>query len=303
MDQARRTTLVTITGLAALATMKSSPAADPLILRPIPSSGEALPVIGVGTWQTFDAGTDAAARNQLSEVLSVFAKAGAKVIDSSPMYGTSETVTGDLIAQGGLGGKLFVATKVWMSGREEGIRQMDLSFKRLRVARMDLMQVHNLVDVAVHTKTLEDWKAKGRVRYLGITHYTSSAYSEVERRLKTGQYDFLQINYSLGERSAEERLLPLAMDKKAAVIINRPFAEGALFRRVRGQPVPDWAHDFGATTWAQYFLKWIISHPAVTCAIPGTGKPEHMLDNLAAGTGRLPDAAQRKRMLQHFESL
>ena len=303
MDQARRTTLVTITGLAALATMKSSPAADPLILRPIPSSGEALPVIGVGTWQTFDAGTDAAARNQLSEVLSVFAKAGAKAIDSSPMYGTSETVTGDLIAQGGLGGKLFVATKVWMSGREEGIRQMDLSFKRLRVARMDLMQVHNLVDVAVHTKTLEDWKAKGRVRYLGITHYTSSAYSEVERRLKTGQYDFLQINYSLGERSAEERLLPLAMDKKAAVIINRPFAEGALFRRVRGQPVPDWAHDFGATTWAQYFLKWIISHPAVTCAIPGTGKPEHMLDNLAAGTGRLPDAAQRKRMLQHFESL
>ena len=303
MDQARRTTLVTITGLAALATMKSSPAADPLILRPIPSSGEALPVIGVGTWQTFDAGTDAAARNQLSEVLSVFAKAGAKVIDSSPMYGTSETVTGDLIAQGGLGGKLFVATKVWMSGREEGIRQMDLSFKRLRVARMDLMQVHNLVDVAVHTKTLEDWKAKGRVRYLGITHYTSSAYSEVERWLKTGQYDFLQINYSLGERSAEERLLPLAMDKKAAVIINRPFAEGALFRRVRGKPVPDWAHDFGATTWAQYFLKWIISHPAVTCAIPGTGKPEHMLDNLAAGTGRLPDAAQRKRMLQHFESL
>src|SRR4051812_32919378 len=240
--------------------MNSSPAADALIARPIPSSGESLPVIGVGTWQTFDVGADAAARSQLSEVLSVFAKAGGKVVDSSPMYGTSETVTGDLVAQGGLSGKLFVATKVWTSGKDEGIRQMDLSFKRLRVPRMDLMQVHNLVDVAAHTKTLEDWKAKGKVRYIGITHYTSSAYGEVERWLKTGKYDFLQINYSLGERSAEERLLPLAMDKKAAVIINRPFAEGALFRRVRGKAVPEWAADFGVTTWAQFFLKWIVSH-------------------------------------------
>ena len=290
-------------GLAALASMNPAPAASPLIERAIPASGEALPVVGVGTWQTFDVAGDPAARTALKEVLGLFAKGGGRVIDSSPMYGSSETVTGDLIAESGLAGKLFVATKVWTSGRDEGIRQMDLSFKRLRASSMDLMQVHNLVDVAVHTKTLEDWKAKGRVRYLGITHYTSSAYGEVERWLKTGKYDFLQINYSLAERSAEDRLLPLAMDKKAAVIINRPFAEGAMFRRVRGKPVPEWAREFGAATWAQFFLKWIVSHPAVTCAIPGTGKPEHMLDNLGGGTGALPDAAMRKRMVLHFESL
>lgn len=290
-------------GLAALASMNPAPAASPLIERAIPASGEALPVVGVGTWQTFDVAGDPAARNALKEVLGLFAKGGGRVIDSSPMYGSSETVTGDLIAESGLAGKLFVATKVWTSGRDEGIRQMDLSFKRLRASSMDLMQVHNLVDVAVHTKTLEDWKAKGRVRYLGITHYTSSAYGEVERWLKTGKYDFLQINYSLAERSAEDRLLPLAMDQKTAVIINRPFAEGAMFRRVRGKPVPEWAREFGAATWAQFFLKWIVSHPAVTCAIPGTGKPEHLLDNLGGGTGALPDAAMRKRMVLHFESL
>ena len=290
-------------GLAALATMKTAPAAAPLIERAIPASGEALPVIGVGTWQTFDVGADAAARAALREVLTLFARAGGKAIDSSPMYGGSESVTGDLIAEAGLAGRLFVATKVWTSGRDAGIRQMEESFKRLRVSRMDLMQVHNLLDVAMHTKTLEEWKAKGRVRYLGITHYTSSAYADVERWLRTGKYDFLQINYSLAERSSDERLLPLALDRKIAVIANRPFAEGAMFRRVRGKPVPEWAREFGATTWAQFFLKWIVSHPAVTVAIPGTGKPEHMTDNLGAGTGTLPDAAMRKRMLQYFESL
>ena len=290
-------------GLAALATMKTAPAAAPLIERAIPASGEALPVIGVGTWQTFDVGADAAARAALREVLTLFARAGGKAIDSSPMYGGSESVTGDLIAEAGLAGRLFVATKVWTSGRDAGIRQMEESFKRLRVSRMDLMQVHNLLDVAMHTKTLEEWKAKGRVRYLGITHYTSSAYADVERWLRTGKYDFLQINYSLAEHSSDERLLPLALDRKIAVIANRPFAEGAMFRRVRGKPVPEWAREFGAATWAQFFLKWIVSHPAVTVAIPGTGKPEHMTDNLGAGTGTLPDAAMRKRMLQYFESL
>jgi diketogulonate reductase-like aldo/keto reductase len=303
VDHSRRTALHTLAGLAALASMKPASADAPLIERRIPAGGEILPAIGVGTWQTFDVGGDPAARGALKEVLGLFANAGGKVIDSSPMYGSSETVAGDLLAESGLAGKLFVATKVWTSGRDEGIRQMDLSFRRLRVSRMDLMQVHNLVDVAVHTKTLEDWKAKGRVRYLGITHYTSSAYGEVERWLKTGKYDFLQINYSLAERSSEERLLPLARDKKVAVIVNRPFAEGALFRRVRGKPLPEWAREFGAASWAQFFLKWIISHPDVTCAIPGTGKPEHMLDNLAAGTGALPDAATRERMARYLDSL
>ncbi len=305
MDPTRRTALRTIAALSALAAIKPATAAMPtsLIERRIPSSEERLPVIGVGTWQTFDVGGDKAARTALREVLGVFAKAGGRVIDSSPMYGTSESVTGDLMSESGLAGKLFVATKVWTSGRDEGIRQMELSFKRLRVSRMDLMQVHNLVDVAVHTKTLEDWKAKRRVRYIGITHYTSSAYAEVERWLKTGTYDFLQINYSLAERGSEERLLPLAAEKKVAVIVNRPFAEGTMFGRVRGKPVPGWAAEFGASTWAQFFLKWIVSHPAVTCAIPGTGKPEHMLDNLAAGRGALPDAAMRLRMARHFDSL
>ena len=225
------------------------------------------------------------------------------MIDSSPMYGTSESVVGDLVAELGLAGKLFVATKVWTSGRAAGIQQMETSFKRLRVQTMDLMQIHNLVDVATHTRTLADWKAKGRVRFVGITHYTSSAYAEVEKWLKAGQYDFLQINYSLAERDAAERLLPLARERKVAVIANRPFAEGAMFRRVRGKPVPEWAKEAGMATWAQYFLKWIVSHPAVTCTIPGTGKAEHLADNLAAGSSPLPGEALRTKMAEHFDSL
>jgi diketogulonate reductase-like aldo/keto reductase len=260
-------------------------------------------VIGLGTWQVFDVGGDPAARAPLRDVLRAFYAGGGRVIDSSPMYGASESVVGVLSAEAGLLGKLFVATKVWTSGREAGIQQMETSFKRLRVERMDLMQIHNLVDVGVHTKTLADWKAKGRVRFIGITHYSSSAYADVEKWLKTAAYDFLQINYSLAEREAAERLLPLARERKIAVIANRPFAEGAMFRKVRGKSVPDWAKEAGMATWAQYFLKWIVSHPAVTCVIPGTGKTEHLADNLAAGTGPLPGEALRKRMAEHFDSL
>ena len=305
MDPTRRAMLQALAGVPALALVNSTNAitAGGLIERAIPSTGERLPAIGVGTWQTFDVGPDAAARRALKEVLVAFAKAGGRVVDSSPMYGSSESVTGDLVAELGLAPSLFFATKVWTSGRDEGLRQMETSFRRLRVPRMDLMQVHNLVDTAVHTKTLQDWKARGRIRYLGITHYTSSAYAEVERWLRTGNYDFLQINYSLGERESAERLLPLAQEKKVAVIANRPFGEGALFSRVRGKALPGWASEIGAATWAQFFLKWIISHPAITCAIPGTGKPEHMLDNLAAGTGALPDAAMRAKMSAYFDAL
>jgi len=297
--------LQALAGVPAFALVNSTNAitAGGLIERAIPSTGERLPAIGVGTWQTFDVGPDAAARRALKEVLVAFAKAGGRVVDSSPMYGSSESVTGDLVAELGLAPNLFFATKVWTSGRDEGLRQMETSFSRLRVQRMDLMQVHNLVDTAVHTKTLQDWKARGRIRYLGITHYTSSAYAEVERWLRTGNYDFLQINYSLGERESAERLLPLAQEKKVAVIANRPFGEGALFSRVRGKALPEWAREIGAATWAQFFLKWIISHPAITCAIPGTGKPGHMLDNLAAGTGALPDAAMRAKMSAYFDAL
>jgi diketogulonate reductase-like aldo/keto reductase len=274
-----------------------------MLTRAIPATGETLPVIGLGTWQVFDVGTDTAARAPLRDVLRTFFAAGGRMVDSSPMYGTSESVVGDICTELAICEPLFVATKVWTSGRDAGIRQMETSFKRLRVERMDLMQVHNLLDVATHTKTLADWKAQGRVRFVGITHYNSSAYADVEKWLKTGQYDFLQINYSLAERESAGRLLPLAHERKVAVIANRPFAEGAMFRRVRGKPVPEWAKEAGMATWAQYFLKWIGSHPAVTCAIPGTGRADHLADNLAAGAGPLPDEALRTRMAQHFDSL
>jgi diketogulonate reductase-like aldo/keto reductase len=259
-----------------------------------------LPRIGLGTWQTFDVGADAAARAPLREVLKLL---DGNVVDSSPMYGSSETVAGDLIAELGLRERLFVATKVWTQGRDEGIRQMETSFKRLRVKQMDLMQVHNLVDVSVHSKTLREMKAAGKVRFIGITHYTASAYAAIERELKANPWDFLQINYSLGERDSEKRILPLAKERGVAVIINRPFQEGSLFSRVKNKPLPAWAAELGITSWAQYFLKWIVSHPAVTCAIPGTGRPDHMKDNLAAGTGPMPDEKARRRMAEHLDAL
>jgi len=296
MDPRRRALLA---ALAAAAAARPALAQKRMTTKPIPSTGQALPVIGLGTWQTFDVGSDAAARARLRETLALL---NGNLVDSSPMYGSSETVAGDLIAERGMRDKLFVATKVWTTGREEGIRQMETSLKRLRVERMDLMQVHNLADVATHTETLQEWKQKKRIRYIGITHYTSSAYAEVERWLKTKQYDFLQINYSLGERESENRLLPLAQELKVAVIANRPFAEGALFRRVKGKPLPPWAAALGIASWAQYFLKWIVSHPAVTCAIPGTGNPKHMRDNLGAGVGKLLSAEQRKQMTEHFDA-
>jgi diketogulonate reductase-like aldo/keto reductase len=295
MDPRRRALLA----LLAAGALKPSFAQDGIMTKRIPSTGEALPIVGVGTWQTFDVGNDPSARAPLREVLKLLNR---NLIDSSPMYGSSEAVAGDLIAELGMRDKLFVATKVWTNGRDAGIAQMETSFRRLRVERMDLMQVHNLADVTTHTKTLLDWKDKKRIRYVGITHHTSSAYAEVERAMKTRQYDFLQINYSLGEKESERRLLPLAQELKIAVIANRPFAEGALFRRVKGKPLPPWAAELGIESWAQYFLKWIVAHPAVTCAIPGTGNPKHMKDNLGGGHGPLPDESERRRMAEYFDA-
>lgn len=274
-----------------------------IMTRRIPSTGEELPAIGLGTWQVFDAGDDPAARAPLREVVAAFHKAGGKLIDSSPMYGSAESVAGDLAAELGLREKLFIATKVWTRGRAEGIAQMETSFRRLKVKQMDLMQVHNLLDVEVHTKTLRAWKEQKKVRYIGITHYTASAYDEVEKWLHREKYDFLQINYSLAERTSERKILEICRQKNIAVIANRPFAEGAMFRRVRGKPLPPWAAELGIASWAQYFLKWIVGHPAITCAIPGTGKPEHIADNVAAGFGALPDEKTRKRMAEYFDSL
>jgi aryl-alcohol dehydrogenase-like predicted oxidoreductase len=304
VDRSRRAILSLLGGLIAVPALSAAPSRDMrLMTRAIPATGESLPVIGLGTWQVFDAGDDAARRARLRETLAEFARAGARLVDSSPMYGSSEAVVGDLAAELGLKEKLFLATKVWTRGREEGVRQMQRSLERLRAQRIDLMQIHNLLDADVHTATLLDWKAGGRVRYIGITHYHASAHAELARRLEAGRYDFVQVNYSLAEPEAERRVLPLALQRGVAVIVNRPFAEGGLFRRVRGRPLPPWAQEIGVASWAQYFLKWIIGHPAVTCAIPGTGRADHLRDNLEAGRGLVPDAAARERMRAYVESL
>lgn len=268
-----------------------------MLARRIPTTGEALPAVGLGTWQVFDVGRDGAALAQARETLETFGRLGGRVIDSSPMYGSSEAVTGQLA------GKLFVATKVWTSGKQAGIRQMEDSMRKLRVERLDLMQVHNLVDVQTHLATLREWKAAGRIRYLGITHYHAGGHAELERLLTAGGIDFVQVNYSLAEREAEARLLDAAAASGTAVIVNRPFAQSAMFTRVKGKPVPGWAAEAGCASWAQYFLKWILAEPAVTCVIPGTRNPRHVDDNLGALSGPLPAAKLRRRMAEHFDSL
>lgn len=277
--------------------------AEPIIQRPIPRTGESLPVIGLGTWQTFDVGSAASARAPLKAVLSDFVRLGGKVIDSSPMYGRSENVVGDLSAELGVQKRLFLATKVWTSGRDAGIRQMEESFRRLRTEVMDLMQVHNLVDWRTHLATLRRWKEQGKVRYVGVTHYTASAYDQLARVLETEELDFVQLNYSIVERDAERRLLPLAADKRLAVLANRPFASGGLFSRLQGKPLPPWAEEIGCASWAQFLLKFVISHPAVTCAIPATSKARHLNDNMGAGVGGLPDAGMRERMARYVAEL
>jgi aryl-alcohol dehydrogenase-like predicted oxidoreductase len=271
--------------------------------RPIPRSGELLPALGVGTWQTFDVGPDDPARTELKDVLRELVAAGGSVIDSSPMYGEAERVVGDLAAATKLRPSLFLATKVWTSGRDAGIRQMERSLKLMRTERLDLMQVHNLLDVATHTRTLREWKAAGRIRYLGITHYHEGAYRELEELVRTRDYDFVQFNFSMAERNAGLRLLPACADSGTAVIVNRPFSMAGLFGRVKGRPLPPWAAEFDCASWAQFFLKWILAHPAVTCAIPGTRRLAHLRDNMQAGLGRLPDAKQRRRMVEYLEQL
>jgi diketogulonate reductase-like aldo/keto reductase len=298
-------------GLAALAAAASfARAATPrpnassaMITRPIPRSGEALPVIGLGTWQTFDVGADPGERAPLEDVLETLVARGGKLVDSSPMYGEAERVTGDLTSRLGLANRLFFATKVWTRGRDAGVRQMEQSMKLMRVERMDLMQIHNLLDYETHTQTLREWKSAGRVRYIGITHYTSSAFRDLERLVATKQYDFAQFDFSMAEPEAEARLLPACADSGTAVLINRPLGEGRLFSRVKGKSLPSWAAEFDCTSWAQFFLKWILGHPAVTCLIPATRRRAHMEDNARAGIGKLPDTALRRRMLDYLRQV
>jgi diketogulonate reductase-like aldo/keto reductase len=275
-----------------------------MLTRPIPSTGEALPVIGLGTWRAFDVGTDEAARRRLREVLGLLLEAGGRIVDSSPMYGRAEAVTGDLLAEQPGQPRPFLATKVWTTGGERGVEQMRRSAQLLRSEKIDLMQIHNLVDWRTHLASLRRMKDDGHIRYIGITHYTTAALPELARILasKPG-IDFVQLGYSLATRTAETEVLPVAAAHGVAVIANQPLERGDLFRRVRERVLPDWAVEFDCASWAQLFLKYILAEPAVTCVIPATGSPEHMKDDLAAGFGRLPDAHRRRQIRELWDRL
>jgi diketogulonate reductase-like aldo/keto reductase len=267
-----------------------------MLTRKIPRTGEALPVVGMGTWQTFDVAP--ALRAGLVDVLTGLLAGGGRVIDSSPMYGQAEEATGDVIARAGATGKPFLATKVWTSGKAAGIREMTRSLERLRVQKLDLMQIHNLLDWQTHLPVLREWKQAGKIRYIGVTHYARSAFGELEQLLRSESVDFVQLPYNVLDREAEKRLLPAAADTGTAVLVMRPFAEGELFRLVKGKPVPAWAAEIDCTSWAQLFLKFILGHPTVTCPIPATSNPKHMADNIQAGSGRIPDEALRRRIVE-----
>ncbi|MBS0581252.1 MAG: aldo/keto reductase [Proteobacteria bacterium] len=297
-----RRELLSAGAMMAAATVAGKAGAAPagaLQTRAIPSSGENLPVIGLGTSGPFEVAATPAARAPLAQVLEAFFAAGACLIDTSPMYSTAEGVLGDLLTPA-MHARAFLATKVWTRGEQAGIAQMQRSAQLLHTRRLDLIQVHNLLDLDVQLRTLHAWKDEGRVRYVGVTHYTVSAYPDLIRILERERLDFVQFNYSPATREAEKRLLPLAQERGTAVLVNRPFEDGALFARVRNQPLPSWAADVDAASWGQLALKFILSHPAVTCIIPATGKLAHLEDNLAGGRGRLPDAAQRAQIARLF---
>jgi diketogulonate reductase-like aldo/keto reductase len=275
-----------------------------MLTRPIPSTGEAMPVIGLGTWPVFDVGADDASRQPLRDVVRRLVDSGGAMIDTSPMYGRSEGVVGDVVAGLGLRGKVFLATKVWISGYDQGVAQMARSASLLKSPVIDLMQIHNLVDWRTQLATMRGMKESGTLRYIGITHYTTGSLGELARILEAEDgIDFVQCGYSLATREAETRLLPVCAARGVAVIVNQPLERGDLFRAVRGTPVPEWAAEFDCTSWAQLFLKYVIGDPAVTVVIPATNKPDHMTDNLLAGHGRLPDAKQREQIRRLWDSL
>lgn len=276
---------------------------EKMITRTVAASGESLPVVGLGTWQTFDVGASSKMRAILKQVLVEMNTYGGKVIDSSPMYGSSETVVGDLTSKLGFGDEFFYATKVWTRGKDAGIRQMENSFQRMRRDKMDLIQIHNLIDWKTHVKTLKHWKATGKVRYWGITHYVNSSHDELARIIKNERPDFVQFNYSIRSRHAEKALFKTIQDYGTAVLINQPFESGSLFRAVKGKDLPGWCKEYNINSWGQYFLKFILSNELVTCVIPGTSKPNHMIDNMKAGFGVLPDSRARERMATHLRSI
>ncbi|MDH4005531.1 MAG: aldo/keto reductase [Gammaproteobacteria bacterium] len=273
-----------------------------MISRPIPASDERLPVIGLGTYSVFDVESTPGQIATSREIVELLLGAGGNVIDTSPMYNRSEKVIGDIIASGAPRDAMFIATKVWTDGRNAGIEQMSRSARLMNTDVIDLMQVHNLRDSGVHMRSIRDLQEQGKIRYSGLTHYRAGAHDALEKAVRDYRPQFLQINYSLSEREADQRLLPMAQDLGVGVIVNRPYQAGGLFSAVRGRKLPEWAGEFAAS-WGQFFLKFIISHPAVTCVIPATSKPQHMRDNLEAGFGELPDAATRERMVAFIREL
>jgi len=268
-----------------------------MLQRAIPSSGEQLPVVGLGTWIQFDVGASHPEREALKEVLKHMYAKGGRLIDSSPMYGKAEEATGELVADTKLADHFFYATKVWTSGKKAGIEQMQASLRKMRLQIIDLMQVHNLLDWQTHLNTLQEWKQQKKVRYIGVTHYTTSAHTHLENIVRSQAVDFVQFNYSIRIRNAEKSLLNAARDSGTAVIINEPFETGSLFHIVKGKSLPAWAAEYDINSWGQFFLKYILSHPAVNCVIPGTSDPKHVADNMQAGYGRLPDEKTRKKMV------
>ena len=303
-DRDRRRFLMTlaVAGALPLVPRLSGAAPQSMLTRPVPSSGEPLPVIGLGTSRTFNVGRDPVKLNDLRPVLQAFFDQGGTLIDSSPMYGTAEEVTGVLLKRT-KHPKLFSATKVWTDGQQAGVEQMEQSRKLWGVPRFDLMQIHNLRDWRTHLPTLKDMKAQGKLRYIGVTTSHGRFHDELETLLKSERFDFVQLTYNLEDREVEQRLLPIAAERGVAVLVNRPFQRSGLFGKVRGKPLPDWAKEFDCASWAQFFLKFAVSHPQVTCTIPATTKLNHLLDNMAAGAGRLPDAALRQRMIDYVARL
>lgn len=303
---AGRRRFLTLAALGMLGLPSLSAAQPATALRPVPSTGERLPAIGMGTWITFDIGSgrgNSDARTARWQVLQAFFAAGGRLIDSSPMYGSAEAVLGELLPQSPGAAALFSATKVWTPGQWLGEQQMARSLALWGLPRFDLMQIHNLLDWEAHLPTLQRMKAEGRVRHIGITTSHGSRHAAFERIMRRERLDFVQFTYNMAHREVENRLLPLAAERGCAVIVNRPFDGGRLFDSVRGKPLPGWAAEIGCANWAQVFLKFVISHPAVTCAIPATSQPAHMRENMGALAGPLPDAALRRRMAEDFERL
>lgn len=288
---------------AALVSAGRARAKAPILLKTIPSTGETVPALGMGSWLTFDVGGDLAARQVREDVLRAFFEAGGRLIDSSPMYGTSQAVIGDALEALRRTNDCFAADKVWTPGGENGPAQIERTRARWGVKQFDLLQVHNLVSWRDHLKTLFAMKAEGRLRYVGVTSYAGLRYSEIEAIMKSEPIDFVQITYNIADREAEDRLLPLAQERKIAVIANRPFREGGLFSYVEGKSLPDFSAEIGVAGWAQFMLKFVISHPALTCAIPATRRADHMRENMASLIGPPPDAAMRRKMAEAFDAL